>query len=140
MTPRLLYRISAVLIFLFAVGHTMGYPWSDPAWAVDLVAMQSSRFTVMGFSRTYWDFYLGFGLFGSVFLLLAAVLAWQLGSLPESARPALRVTSWALALCFLAVAVLGWKYFFTIPIVFPAAITVCLVLAAWRSSQVAPAA
>ena len=78
MTTRVIYRIAAALILLFDLGHTAGYPWSDPSWGVDLGAIQSSHFKVLGFTRTYWDFYVGFGLLVSVFLLLAAIFAWQL--------------------------------------------------------------
>src|SRR5437899_4071122 len=44
--------------------------------------MRSIHFDAQGFSRTYWDFFSAFGLFFSVFLLFAALLAWQLGGLP----------------------------------------------------------
>jgi murein DD-endopeptidase MepM/ murein hydrolase activator NlpD len=104
---------------------------------VDLGAVRSSHFKIFGFSRTYWDFYVGFGLFVSVFLLLAAILAWQLGSLPTQTLRVMRNTVWTLSLCFAAVTVLSWMYFFIIPIVFSCAITVCLVLAAWRSARAA---
>jgi len=89
----------------------------------------------MGFSRTYWDFYVGFGLFVSVFLLLAVVLAWQLGRLPRESLALMRGTAWTFALCFVAITVLSWKYFFMISIVFSIAITVCLVAAAWLSGK-----
>lgn len=137
MTTRLIYRIAAVLILLFNLGHSAGYPWSDPRWGVDLGVFQSSHFKVMGFTRTYWNFYVGFGLFVSIFLLLAAILAWQLGSLPAETRRLMRGTAWALAVCFAAVTVLSWMYFFTIPIVFSGVITVCLIVAAWRSARTA---
>src|SRR6185295_2867428 len=87
---RILYRISAVLIVLFDLGHSLGCPWSDPAWGVDLRPVQSTHFNVLGFSRTYWDFYVGFGLSISVFLLLGAILAWQLGNVPPQTFPLLR--------------------------------------------------
>jgi hypothetical protein len=132
---RALYRIAAVLILLFDLGHSSGCPWSDPAWNVDTAAMRSSQFPIFGFRRTYWDFYVGFGLFVSVFLLLAAILAWQLGSLPGQTMPLVRVTAWALALSFAAVTVLSWMYFFAIPIAFSSVITVCLVAAAALSSR-----
>lgn len=135
MNARVLYRISAVLILLFDIGHSAGFPWSDPAWGVDTTAIRSSHFQILGFSRTYWDFYVGFGLIVSVFMLLSAVLAWQLGGLRAQAVPALRITAWALALCFAVVTVLNWIYFFVIPIVFSSVITVCLVLAAWQSAK-----
>jgi len=73
---RLLYRVAAVLILLFDLGHTSGYPWSDPRWGVDLRPIQSIHFDVLGSSRSYWDFYVGFGLSETVFLLLAAVLVF----------------------------------------------------------------
>ena len=133
MTSRTLYRIAAVLIVLFDLGHSASFPWSDPAWGVDVGPMRSSHFNVVGFSRTYWDFYVGFGLFNSVFLLLAAILAWQLGNLSAKDATVMRWTAWALAGCFAVVAVLSWMYFFTIPIAFAATITVCLVAAAVRA-------
>jgi hypothetical protein len=89
----------------------------------------------MGFSRTYWDFYLGFGLFVSVFLLLAVVLAWQLGRLPPESLALMRGTAWTFALCFAAITVLSWKYFFMIPIVFSIVTTLCLTAAAWLSAK-----
>jgi hypothetical protein len=127
---RVLYRISAVLILLFDLGHSAGFPWSDPKWGVDTSAMRSGHFQLLGFTRTYWDFYLGFGLIISVFLLLAAILAWQLGSLPKQSPPPWRATAWALALTFVALTVLNCMYFFTIPIVFSAVIAMCLTVAA----------
>jgi hypothetical protein len=131
-TSRVLYRLAAVLILLFALGHSIGFPWSDPAWGVDTGAMRSAHFPILGFRRTYWDFYLGFGLFNSVFLLLAAILAWQLGGLPKGCP--MRLTAWALAFGFVALTVLAWKYLFPIPIVFSALIALCLLGAAWRST------
>ena len=100
-----------------------------------LASMRSIHFDVQGFSRTYWDLFVGAGLFVSVFLLFAAVLAWQLGGLSAETLGLMRPTAWALALCFVAVTILSWRYFFILPIVFLTLITVCLVAAAWRSAK-----
>ena len=135
MKASMFYRIAAVLLVLFDAGHTSGFPWSDPKWGVDLGSMQLTHFSIMGFSRTYWDFYVGFGLFVSVFLLLAVVLAWQLGGLPPESLARMRGTAWAFALCFVAVTVLSWKYFFSIPIVFSIGTAICLTVAAWLSTK-----
>ena len=124
-----LFRIAAVLIVLFDVGHTAGYPWSDPTWRVDLTSIQSTHFDVLGTSRTYWDFYVGFGLFVTVFLLLAAVFAWQLGGLSANDAVRMRGAEWMLALCFASITILAWRYFFVIPVVFSALITLCLIAA-----------
>jgi hypothetical protein len=53
-------RIAAVLLLLFAVGHTFGFRQSDPAWGVDalLGSMPSIHFEVPGFNRTYWEIFL----------------------------------------------------------------------------------
>ena len=135
MKASMFYRIAAVLLLLFDAGHTSGFPWSDPAWGVDLASVRSTHFYIMGFSRTYWHFYVGFGLFVSVFLLLAAVFAWQLGRLPPESLALMRGTAWAFALCFAGITVLSWKYFFIIPIVFSIVIALCLTAAAWLSAK-----
>ena len=67
--------------------------------------------------------------------LVAAVLAWQLGGLPAETLAVMRVTVWALALCFAAITVVSWRYLFIIPIVFSSVITVCLTVAAWLSAK-----
>jgi len=131
------YRIAAVLLLLFDVGHTLGFRQSDPEWGVDtlLASMRSTHFNVQGFNRTYWDFFLGSGFFVSLFLLFAAVLAWQLGGLSAETLALMRGPAWALALCFAAVTVLSGIYFFALPIIFTFLITVCLVAAAWLSRK-----
>ena len=137
MKASVFYRTAAGLILLFDIGHTLGFRQSDPTWGVDtlLSSMRSIHFEVQGFSRTYWDLFVGAGLFVSVFLLFAAVLAWQLGGLSAETLARMRPTAWALAVCFVAVTILSWKYFFLVPIVFSLLITVCLVAAAWRSAK-----
>jgi hypothetical protein len=131
------YRIAAVLLLLFAVGHTLGFRHSDPTMGVDtlLASMRSIHFDVQGFSRTYWDFFVAAGFSVGVFCLFAAVLAWQFGGLPAATLAAMRVTVWAFALCFAAITVLSWRYLFIIPIVFSIAVTVCLTAAAWFSAK-----
>jgi len=133
----ILYRISSVLLLLFAAGHTFGFRQNNPAWGADAVLglMRSVHFDAQGFTRTYWDFFSAFGLFVSVFLLFAAVLAWQLGRLPAETLARVRSIAWALAICFAAITVVSWRYAFTIPIVFSTLITVCLTAAAWLTPK-----
>jgi hypothetical protein len=132
-----LYRIASVLLLLFAVGHTLGFRKVDPKWGVDslVASMRNTTFDAQGFSRSYWDFYTGFGLFVTIFLLFAAFLAWQLGGLPAQTLAGMRGVAWALALCFVAVTVLSWTYFFIAPVVFSVVVTVCLIAAAWLSAK-----
>jgi hypothetical protein len=141
MKASMLYRIAAVLLLLFAAGHTLGFRQSDPTWGVDalLSSMQSIHFDVQGFNRTYWDLFVAAGFSVGVLYLFAAILAWQLGGLPAATLRLMRGTAWAFALSFAAITVVSWKYLFIIPIAFSLAITVCLTAAAWISTkQVAP--
>src|SRR5450432_2003214 len=99
MKASMLYRISSVLLVLFAAGHTFGFRQNNPQWGADAVLglMRSVHFDAQGFTRTYWDFFSAFGLLFSVFLLFAAVLAWQLSRLPAEILAPMRGIAWTLA-------------------------------------------
>ena len=132
MKASLLYRIASVLLILFALGHTLGFRRVDPRWKLDsiIAALRSTHFEVQGLNRTYWDFYVGFGLFVTILLLFAAILTWQLGGLPKEHLSAMRVVGWSLAACFVVVTFLSWKYFFIVPVIFSGVVAICLILAA----------
>jgi hypothetical protein len=133
------YRIASGLLLLFALAHTLGFQQSDPAWGVGAVlgSMQSSQFTVQGFTRTYWDFFLGAGFTVGVLYLFAAVLAWQLGGLPAATLASMRATRWGFAACFVAVTMLSWRFLFWIPIAMSGVVAACLAAAAWSAGSLA---
>jgi len=133
----LLYRVAAVLLFLFAVGHTLGFRESDPTWGIDtlLGSLRSIHFDIQGFKRTYWDLFVAAGFSVGVFYVFAAVLAWQLGSLPADTLAAMRTTVWSFALAFAAITVVSLMYLFILPIVFALVITLVLTAAAWLSAR-----
>jgi hypothetical protein len=133
MRASLLYRISSALLVLFALGHTIGFRRVDPSWNADGVVsgMQSVSFDVQGLHRSYWDFFSGFGLFVSVFLVFAAILAWQFGSMSREALSVIPVERCSFAICFVLIAVLTWRYFFVVPGVFSTLVALGLVGAAW---------
>jgi len=137
MKASVVYRVTAVLLLLFATGHTLGFRQSDPTWGVDalLSSMRSTHFNVQGFNRTYWDLFVAAGFSVGVFYLFSAILAWQLGSLPPETLAHIRGILWAFALCFAAITVVSWRYLFVVPIAFSIVITVCLISAAWLSSK-----
>ena len=133
MKASLFYRIAAVLLLLFAAAHTLGFRQSDPSWGVDalLSSMRSIHFDMMGFNRTYWDFFVAAGFSAGVFYLFAAVLAWQLAKVPAET---LAVVRWAFALSFAAITVLSCVYLFIIPIAMSFLVTLFLTAAAWLSA------
>jgi len=65
MNATITLRIAAVLTLLYCAGHTLGMPWTPVIRPQDIavpVAMKAHQFDVTEASRTYWDFYVGFGL------------------------------------------------------------------------------
>ena len=66
--PRLL-RVTAVIMLLFGVGHTLGgiHSWSPGGETEVLRAMRTFHFDAEGASRTYLDFYRGFGFMLSTY-------------------------------------------------------------------------
>ena len=135
MSSVILYRISAVLLLLFALGHQLGFRKVNPRWGVASLVdgMKATHFSVQGARRTYWDFFSGFGFFVTVLLLLSAVLAWQFAGLPAATLASLRVVLWAFAGCYVVIAALTWRYFFLAPVLFSVLVALGLVLAAWRA-------
>lgn len=59
-----------------------------------------------GYDRNYWDFYLGFGYFCTALLLFAALVAAVLAEFGESTEGPVVLLRWALAVTFIAAAML----------------------------------
>jgi hypothetical protein len=134
MTPRRLLRIAAVLSFLFFLGHTAGMPWTPSTGGhTDLVVggMKSFTFDVFGSTRSYWDFYQGFGLIQSVLQLLGAVVLWLVAGLAADAPARARPFVLAFLVANVAQLVLVVRFFFLPPLVLSVAVTLFLGLAAW---------
>lgn len=120
MKPIFWFRALAVVLALFTLGHTVGTRQAvtnSPQEAAVISAMQGYRVPVMGFLRTYWEFYRGFSISISVLLAILMVLAWQVGTLarrnPREAIP-LGVT---LLLACVGQAIICFIYFFTAPMI-----------------------
>ena len=132
MKASIFLRIASVITLLYFAGHTSGAPWTpdDGSGSLAVIeAMKGHSFDVMGSARTYWDFYFGFGLIGSLFPLLVAVVLWQLSSMAKTDALRVRPIIASIFFAFIVNMVLAWKYFFIIPLVMSVAISVCLVLA-----------
>jgi hypothetical protein len=115
-------RVASVLAFLHCVGHTIGGvfgvdapPGTKEGAVVD--TMKSNQFDVMGATRSYWDFFIGYGLTISVSLLVQAVVFWQLAGLAKTEPSRTRPIIAAFFLANLGFAILAWRYFFIPPFV-----------------------
>jgi hypothetical protein len=126
-------RIAAVLTFIHAVLHTTGGVFgtiTPGPEAVAVAAMKSNQFAAMGNMRTFWDFYMGFGLAITLSLTLEAVVLWMLASLARNHANQLRPILIVFALSYLIFAMISYRYFFFGPVIAEVLIALCLVAAA----------
>jgi len=131
MNTTLWLRIAAVISLLFTAGHTLGgrTDWSPMGDNDVLKAMKAVHFDTMGASRSYHDFFIGFGYSISVAMLLQTVLLWQLASVAQSSTVSLRPMIAAFMLATVASGLVAWRFIFPVPALFSLALLACLVLA-----------
>jgi len=137
MTATLLYRIAAVVLLLFALGHTLGFLTfkpRNPEGAAVFASMNSVHLQVGNGKLTYGGFYRGFGLFCTLYLLFAAYLAWHLGGVAQSNPQAIGTLGWAFFILQLGSIAVSWIYFLPPPVVFSAIVAICAGWAAWLVS------
>jgi hypothetical protein len=137
MKPAILLRITSIISLLFAVLHTIGGAdsWSPVGETDVLRAMRSYHFNAGGVSRTYLDFYLGLGFSVGVFLLLQAVLLWQLAALARADSIRIRPMVVSFIVASLACAFLSWKFIFVVPAIFSVVIAALLGLAFYAAGK-----
>jgi uncharacterized membrane protein YesL len=132
MKPVLFLRIASVLTFIHAVLHTIGGVFGKvepgPA-AVAVEAMKTNQFLLMGYMRSFWDFYRGMGLAGTISLTAESILFWQLASLAKSDPQRLRPIMATFLVAYATLAVNSYTYFFLGPVIFEILIAACLGLA-----------
>jgi hypothetical protein len=135
-----LYRIAAILLLLFAAAHTIGFLKFVPPTSEGKAAMDAMNTVSLqpGTVYTYGDFYRGFGLFVTVYLLFAAFLAWHLGELARKLPAAAGSLPWIFFCVQLASLAITWRYFPAPPIVSSALVALCVGLAAFLARS-APA-
>ena len=126
MTTAVILWIAASLAAVQGIAHGALFlrakPRHGPAEVAVIEAMKSNRFDFAGVTRSYWEFYFGYGLEAAAVCLIEAILLVQLASIAEL-QPA--VVRPVIALCIganLGHAVLTARYFFYVPIVFDVAI------------------
>lgn len=141
MRPATFLRIAAVLTLIHSTLHTIGGVFGKvpPGPAEHAVtSMKANQFEMMGSLRTYWDFYMGFGLGISIFLTLEAVVFWLLASRVQAEGAKLRPIILVFALGYLALAVNSFSFFFMAPVINELLIVSCLVLAIATAKGPAP--
>jgi hypothetical protein len=120
MTTTLWLRISSVISLLFAVGHSIGglKHWSPMGENPVLKAMREVHFDTMGVSRSYLDFFMGFGYSLTVAQLMQAAILWQLATLARTDVPHVRPMILVIVLANVAATVIAWLFILPIPALF----------------------
>ena len=128
-------RLAAVISLVFAVGHTLGglKGWSPIGDTEVLTAMRTFHFDVEGVNRSYYQFYRGFGFLLSVYLVLQAILLWQLASLARTNQLLARPLVWSFFVASFPIGALTWTFLFPTPVYFDAVLTACL---GWAATAV----
>ena len=108
------------LSLLFAAGHSVGglREWSPMGDNPVLQMMKSVRFDTMGASRSYFDFFMGFGHSISVFQVMQAILLWQLATLARSNALSVRPMIAVIGLATAAIGIIAWRFIFPVPAIF----------------------
>jgi hypothetical protein len=141
MTATIWLRISSIITFLFAAGHTLGglKYWSPMGDNAVLQAMRSVRFDTMGANRSYFDFYMGFGYSLSVTQVMLAILLWQLAALARTNAPGVRPMIAVIILAVAASSVIAWQFILPVPALFSlvqlASLAVAFVVARQNSAS-----
>ena len=127
------FRAAAVVMLLFAVGHTYGFlvfrPETADARAV-WDAMNKVRFSVGSTTFSYGGFYIGFGLFITAFQLFCVWLAWVLASMARHGEMAARRSAWGMFLLQCVGTALSLRYFSLGPVVLSAIAALCFLMGA----------
>ena len=127
----LLLKIASAITFLYCAGHLSGFPWTPGLGENELSViegMKSQQFDADGAIRTYWEFYIGFGLIIGAFLLLQTVLLLQLSIIAKSTVLKVKWIIVSFIASFAINTFLSWKFFFSIPVILATIITLSLCL------------
>ena len=126
---KVLLRVAAGFTALFTLGHSIGatHPLTQGALGQVVAAMQGTPFELHGSTRTYWDFFQGYGYTLIVVALFLTVLLVLLSLRPMAQ---VRHIAFLTAAAQLAIAVLAFRYFFWAPGVFNGIAAVCTAVAA----------
>ena len=124
---------TAVALLQFAAHTTLflrATPRHGPDEVAVVAAMQAHRFDFAGSTRSYWDFYTGYGLEAAVICLVEAVLFWILaGAVGAHASVVRPVVGLFLAFNVAHLALMA-RYFFVTPMV-PDAVIALVLAVVW---------
>jgi uncharacterized membrane protein len=88
MTAKIILRAAAIIIFLHDIGHTMAVlTWkddTDPKKMEVIKQMTENKFPFMATSRSMGEYFEGFGIQGTLALLLITLILWYVSDARET--------------------------------------------------------
>jgi hypothetical protein len=128
-----LLRMAAGLAAVQGTAHSALFLTAKPRHGAAEVGvietMKSNRFFADG-TRSYWDFYFGYGLLAAAACFVQAILFWQLGTIAASRPELIRPMVGLFFLANVGHALLVARYFsLYVTIAFDLLIAACLALA-----------
>jgi hypothetical protein len=133
MKPATFLRIASVVSLIFATMHTIGGVFGKPLPGVaeqTVVVMKANQFQLFGHTRSYWDFYMGFGLSITISLAAEAAILWLLASVAPLLGSRIKPILVVFAVENVFVALNANRYFFFGPVL-ASSLLVCLFIAAF---------
>jgi hypothetical protein len=129
MRPTHWLRAASIFTIVHSIAHTAGGVYGAIApgaqqTAVD--AMKANTFPLVGFTRSYWDFHMGFGLAITIFLAVEAIVFWLLGNLARDSDANLRPILATFLVGYVVLAINSFLYFFAPPVIVELLIAACL--------------
>jgi hypothetical protein len=114
-----LYRVSAILLGLSTLGHTLGGmlgtarkgPQAGPEADQVFSSMKSVRFRWNGADSSWYGFWMGNGLSVTALLVLAVAVLWILGGLSPDAAQSMLPLAWAAFASLSLLGVVALRYF-----------------------------
>ena len=141
MNAKIWFRVAAVLMLLFAAGHTFGFLSFRPSSAAGQAvwsAMREVHFTEGHSSFSYGNFYIGFGLSITASQLFNAWLAWCLSGMAERREQGTFPIAVGLLILELIGAALSLRYFSAGPVIFSLVAAGCFLMAILSLGRVRP--
>ena len=116
MTTKIILRAAAIIIFLHDIGHSMAVlTWkddSDPKKMEVIRQMTENKFPFMGTSRSMGQYFEGFGIQGTLSLLLISLILWYVSDVREINKNFNRKIILTLSIILLAWGISELIYFF----------------------------
>ncbi len=133
MNTTVLLYIAAALALVQYIAHAFLFLRAKPSHGQDeidvVTAMKSHRWNFSGFSRSYWDFYFGYGLLAILWGIIEIFLLWQLAGIAGISSVSITAFLILLLAANIGHAILTLRYFFLVPAIFDFLIALVLVLA-----------